>query len=202
MRLKQGVQRRVLGFDLENRPSAYWYDGATTAEITALAWKWTDEKTCRTLLLQPDGTFLADDGDSLDVGVAYVVFRDVLCSAGLIFGHNIRRHDLPMFQTGLLRLELPPLPPLLTSDTLRDLPTRKDMSASLDSLADMYRLGKPKMHMPLPAWERANKLLPEGMEDARKRCVSDVLLQERLRGKLLELDLLGGPQMWRPRRGA
>jgi Fe2+ transport system protein FeoA len=39
-------------------------------------------------------------------------------------------------------------------------------------------------------------LLPDGIETARKRVVSDVLLQERLRLKLLELGLLGAPRMW------
>ena len=197
LKLREVGRSKTVCFDLENRPLAYWYDGETTSEITAFGWKWRGEPV-RTLLLQPDGSFLRDDGQEIDDGLAYLVFRDVLCRAGLVYGHNIRKHDLPMFQAGLLRRELPPLPPLLTSDTLRDYPRRNGMSASLENLAIMYGIGGKKMPMSQPEWEQANRLRPDGIELARRRVASDVLLQERLRDKLLDLSLLGVPKVWRP----
>ena len=187
---------RALCFDLENRPSAYWYGDATTAEITAFGWKWSDERPVRTLMLQADGRFLDSDGDTLDGEAAYLAFRDELCRADLVYGHNIRRHDLPLFQAGLLRRELQPLPTLLTSDTLRDYPRRKDMSASLESLAAMYGLPGKKKGMSHPDWERANRLAPDGIEAARERVVSDVRLQERLRAKLVQVGHLEPPRRW------
>lgn len=197
LKLRSVAADPVLCFDLENRPLAYWYDGQTTSEITAFGWKWRGGPV-HTLLLQPDGSFIRDNGDEIDDGLAYLIFRDALCRAPLVYGHNIRRHDLPMFQAGLLRRELPPLPPLLTSDTLRDYPKRNGMSASLENLAAMYGLAGKKFSMNQTAWENANRLRPDGVELARQRVTSDVLLQERLRDKLLDERLLGPPRRWTP----
>lgn len=188
---------RVLGFDLENRPSAYWYDGETTSEITAFGWKWLDEKRVRVLLLQPGGEFHDETGSAWEREAAYAWFREQLCQAGLVYGHNIRRHDLGMLNAALLRLKLSPLPPLRTQDTFKDLPKRQGLSYSLENLASMYGLGA-KRPLSQPEWEAANRLTPKGVGLARKRVTSDVILQERLRKKLLELGLLKEPRVWRP----
>jgi hypothetical protein len=196
VRLRKVGQKRLLCWDLENRPSAYWYDGQTTSQITAFGWKWLDEKKAHTLMLLADGTFEFDNGEQADSRRAHSFFRGLLTEAGVVYGHNIRRHDLPIFQAWLLRHQLEPLPPILTTDTLRDYPKRKDMSASLANLVEMYGVKGSKFGMTQHQWEQANQLLPDGIETARKRVVSDVLLQERLRLKLLELGLLGAPRMW------
>jgi hypothetical protein len=196
MRLREVGKLRLLCFDLENRPLAYWYDGETTSQITAFGWKWRDEPDAHSLLLTKEGRFVGDDGRTISERAAYTAFRLTLSNADIVYGHNIRRHDLPMFQSWLLRLQLPTLPPILTSDTLRDIPKRNGLSASLANLAAMYGL-EDKQAMSQPAWEEANKLTTGGLALARQRVVSDVLLQERLRDKLLELNLLGHPRTWR-----
>lgn len=197
MRLRSVGTSRRLCFDLENRPLAYWYDGQTTSQITAFGWKWSDERRSQTMMLHPDGSYETDSGNGrVDAHTAHSTFRDLLCEAGLVYGHNIRRHDLPIMQAWLLRLELPPLPALLTSDTCRDYPRRKDMSASLENLASLYGLKGTKLSMSQPMWEEANRLTADGIALARKRVVSDVLLQEHLRDRLLELGLLAAPRMW------
>jgi len=187
-----------LCFDLENRPLAYWYDGQTTAEITAFGWKWKHEDVVHSMLLKKDGRFLLETGKTLSDRRAYEAFTDVLTSAGLVFGHNIRRHDLPMFQAGLLRRQLPILPELKTSDTLTDYPKRSGMSRSLENLAAMYELEGEKYNMSQPAWEKANRLSDDGMELAHKRVVADVLLQERLRDRLKGLTILKPEKTWKP----
>ena len=190
---------RLLCFDLENRPLAYWYDGETTSEITAFGWKWADERRVHTMLLQPDGTFSVSDrdGQHLAANDAYERFVRELEQAGVVYGHNIRRHDLPMLNAHLLRLQLPMLPPLRTTDTFKDLPRTAGVSKSLENMAAMY--GMPaKRKMTQPDWERANRLEPAGVEAARKRVAGDVILQERLRAKLSELGLLRAPRLWRP----
>lgn len=187
---------RILDFDLENRPLAYWYDGETTSEITAFGWKWTDERHVQTMLLRPDGDFVSDEGAVIPREMAYQLFAAELASAGLVFGHNIRRHDLPMLNAGLLRLELPPLRPMLTSDTCRDLPKRGGLSYSLENMVAMYGIKGSKYTMSQPMWEDANRLTDGGVALARKRVSSDVILQERLRAKLLDLRLLGAPRVW------
>lgn len=198
LRLHSVGQDRILCFDLENRPLAYWYDGQTTSEITAFGWKWHGANEAHTLLLRQDGKFEDENGKRYAYKKAHSFFRDVLCSAGLVYGHNIRRHDLKIFQSWLLRLQLPSLPPIRTTDTLSDYPKRNGLSASLENLAAMYDLPGEKFSMSQPAWEAANQLGKDGMELARKRVVSDVLLQEALRDKLLELKLLKEPRVWRP----
>lgn len=200
MRLRSVEQRPIVTWDLENRPSAYWQPDRPTAEVTAIGWKWLHEPEPHVLLLNKDGRFVHDGRKRpLSAHHAYGLFRDVLCRAGLVVGHNIRQHDLGLFQAGLWRLQLPLLPRLLTTDTLRDIPRRKDMSASLENLAALYDLDEDgKKHMSVTDWERANRLAPEGIDAARERVVSDVLLQERLRARLLELGLLKAPRVWTP----
>lgn len=189
---------RPLCFDLENAPWAYWYPGEVTSRITAFGWKWRDEEEVHTLLLRHDGWWETDKKRKVAPEVVFRRFRDILQEAGIIYGHNIRRHDLPMFQAHLLRLGETPLSSLLTTDTLRDIPKRGGMSASLANLAAMYELGGEKFHLSQHDWETANELDSRGMELARQRVVSDVLLQEKLRDKLLDLGILKAPRTWRP----
>lgn len=199
--LRKVGQERLLCFDLENRPLAYWYDGETTSEITAFGWKWSDEKTVHTMLLGPDGTFLYEYSDWEEVITdeqAYDTFTGALKEAGIVYGHNIRRHDLPILNAGLIRRQLPTLGPLLTTDTCRDLPRRGGLSYSLENMVAMYGIKGAKYTMSQPMWENANRLTGDGITLARKRVVSDVLLQERLRGKLLALGLLKPPRVWSP----
>src|SRR5690349_17074327 len=79
-------QLRVLDFDIENRPLAYWYDGATTAEITAIAACWMDEpRSMRVWLLGPD--------EPLEMLEGFLFMYNL---ADMVTGHYIRRHDLPI----------------------------------------------------------------------------------------------------------
>ena len=189
---------RAVVWDVENRPSAYWYDGATSAEITAFGWKWSDEPDVKTLVLGRDGRFVTGNGGTVDAEAAYLVFREVLASAELVIGHNIRRHDLGLVNAGLWRLQLPLLPELrAVTDTCCDLPKRKDMSVSLENLAALYGLPGEKLRLAQVEWEEANRLTKPGIELARRRVTSDVVLQEALHRKLSSLGLLPEPRRWR-----
>ena len=200
---QKAARTKLLCFDLENRPLAYWYDGETTSEITAFGWKWADEDRVWTMLLSRTGRFkiqhsLNPESHTLNEKAAYGLFRSVLAKADIVYGHNIRRHDLPILNAGLLRRQLPILPSLLTSDTLKDYPRRGGMSASLANLASFYGLEGEKLTMTQHMWEEANRLKTDGIELARERVEGDVLLQERLRNKLVELELLKPPRRWNP----
>lgn len=191
---------RALCFDLESRPSAFWWGDKTTAQITAFGWKWSDEAQVETMLLRADGRFTTDGGGIRSAVSAYTSFADLLASADLVYGHNIRAFDLPLFQAGCFRRGLPPLPEIRTTDTLKDYPKRKDMSASLENLAKMHGVDDEggKKHMSMLDWEEANQLSPDGVQLARERVASDVLLQEKLRTRLLELGMLKEPRVWKP----
>jgi hypothetical protein len=199
MKIRAGRKLRVLGFDVENRPLAYWWDGRPTAEITAIAWKFYDDAEAHTLLLQRNGRWRRDD---FKTTLAYRdgprLFAGILGDTDLVYGHNIRRHDLPLLNAALLREALSPLRSVLTTDTLADYPRRKDKSASLENLAAELGLGAEKHHMGVVQWERANKLAPDGIAETRERVVGDVLLQEKLRDRLLELNYLKAPRRWTP----
>lgn len=195
--LQPSTRDKILCFDLENRPLAYWYDGMCTSEITAFGWKWHHYHEVHTMLLTNDGHFEDDLGIRWPSATAHETFSTILQSADIVYGHNIRRHDLPIIQAHLLRLHLPPLGELTTTDTLRDYPKRGGMSASLANLAAYYGLEGEKKVMTQNDWEDANRLTSSGIPLARERVVGDVLLQERLRDKLLELEILKAPRTWR-----
>lgn len=191
-------EMKVLDFDLENRPLAYWYDGNTTGEITAIGWSWIGEPEVEVLLLHQDGTYEDDEGVRYPVEEALSQFVDVLDEADMVTGHYIRRHDLPTLSAALIEYGLPKLSPLLTQDTQRDLVKRKDLSASQENLAAMFELPEPKHHMTQKEWREANRLTEAGIAAARKRVTKDVIQHKALREALIERGLLTAPKMWRP----
>ena len=179
---------RILDFDIENRPLAYWYDGMTTAEVTAIAACWMDQPTTmRVWLLGRQKPKAILEG-----------FRRMYNQADLVTGHYIRRHDLPIINGGMLEAGLPPLEPKLTCDTKLDLVKRKDLSASLEELGEMRGLTVKKQHMSNHAWREANRLKPSGIQQARERATSDVILHMEVFKQLRDGGYLGDPKVWRP----
>lgn len=181
---------RVLDFDLENRPLAYWYDGQTTAEVTAIAVSWVGSETvdCRVLHLEHEGS-----GQEM-----LEWFRSYYDQADMVTGHYIRKHDLPILNAAYLEYGLPLLGPKLTSDTQMDLIKRKDLSASQESLAAMFGMEEAKRHMTQTEWRKANRLTPEGIEATKERVMGDVIQHKALREKLIAAGALKAPRMWHP----
>jgi hypothetical protein len=180
--------KRVLDFDIENRPLSYWYDGATTAEITAIAACWVGE---------PDRMKVWLLGIHKPVAILEN-FRKLYDQADVVIGHNIRRHDLPIINAGMLEYHLPPLSPKMTADTQWDLVKKKDLSSSLEVLAEMFGLETTKQHMSTFRWREANRLKRAGIADAKSRAVSDVQIHMELYPKLVEGGYLKSPKLWRP----
>lgn len=181
---------RVLDFDIENRPSAYWYDGNTTAEVTAIAWAWLRKPgQIHVHLLNPE------DETPVEMLLA---FTEAYERADMVTGHFIRGHDLPLLNGAMLECGLLPLGEKLTSDTKLDLVKRKDLSASQESLAAMFGLPQPKHHMSQSEWREANRLTPAGLRSTAKRVRADVRQHMALRRRLIEIGALGTPKIWRP----
>lgn len=179
---------RILDFDIENRPLAYWYDGMTTAETTAIAACWMGQpQTMRCWLLGPR-----------NLKAMLMGFRKMYNQADMVTGHYIRRHDLPILNGAMLEQGMPPLEPKLTCDTKMDLTKRKDLSASLEELANMFGLDARKMHMSNTAWREANRLKPSGIKKAKERATSDVTLHMELYKRLVAGGYLSAPKVWRP----
>lgn len=179
---------RILDFDIENRPLAYWYDGMTTAEITAIAACWMGQpQTMKVWLLgvhQPVKMLEA--------------FRKLYDAADVVTGHYIRKHDLPIINAHLLEYHRPALDQKMTVDTKLDLVDRKDLSASLEELGLMAGLDAKKQHMSNHEWREANRLKRAGIADAKERACSDVRLHMQLYPWLVEHGYLGAPKVWRP----
>lgn len=196
-RRRELLRGKELSFDLENRPLAYWYPGETTSQITAFGWKWKHEEVAHTLVLRNTGKLEDDEGVEYPYGVGLQRFVEVLTSADLVYGHNIRRHDLPMIQAHLFRRKMELLPALNTSDTLKDCVRVGGMSRSLENLSKRLGFKDDKKHMSVVDWEDANELLADGVAEARDRVATDVLLQEQLRDELINCGYLKPPRMWK-----
>jgi hypothetical protein len=187
---------RVLTFDIEARPMA-WYGGDfVTKQITAVAWAWGDgrvpgpdpapyEVPCRTLR---------------DNGMVRMLqeFRKVYEVADLVTGHYIKGFDLPLIQSWLSMMDMPLLDQKLASDTKNDLIKMHGVSKSMENLASQLGCESEKFSMTTTDWLRANALEEEGTKKLVARVTSDVVLHIEMRGRMLAKGMLKPPSVWKP----
>ena len=178
---------RVLDFDIENRPLSYLGSDFTTAEVTAIAWAWTDAPEDVTV-------YLLGEHELSDI---LSRFRRDYDAADMVTGHYIRGHDLPMLNGALMECRMPPLADKLVQDTKVDLIRSKGLSLSQESLGAMFRLEHAKVTMNQSKWRAANRLTPEGLAEVRQRVTGDVRQHMDLRRELLTHGYLGPATMWR-----
>lgn len=185
MRLRQVGTRRILDFDIENRPLSYWYGDATTGEITAIAWQFLDED-------EPSVVALGE----LSLPEILETFVEVYDQADIVTGHYIRMHDLPVLNAMLIEAGMAPLGNKMTHDTKLDLVRVRHLSASQEALAAMLGVEAPKVQMTQADWREANRLTERGIALTKERVTGDIRQHIQLRAKLLELGLLRPPRMW------
>lgn len=181
-------KRRILDFDIENRPLSYLGQDFTTAQITAIAWAWIDDPE--------DIDFLYLDLGQEDIELD--PFIEAFDQADIVTGHYIREHDLPIINANLLEYGSVNLGPKMTQDTKIDLTNVKYLSKSQESLAAMFGLEAPKIHMTQEDWRQANRLTEKGIRKTVDRVVGDVKQHMELRNELLRIGALGPGQVWRP----
>jgi len=187
---------RVLDFDSECRPLA-WYGGDfVTKQPTAVAWRFVGEKGKTKVRAIGESyntrNVLKEERDMLEE------FRKAYDAADMVTGHFIRGFDLPLLTGALVRLGLPPLGKKLSQDTKLDAFKRTGISMSQENLGAMFELEHPKYPMNTAKWAEANMLLPAGIKLTKIRAVSDVEQHEELRAKMLELGVLSAPRLWSP----
>jgi hypothetical protein len=187
MKLIPSKQLRVLDFDIENRPLSYLGMDFTTAEITSIAASFNDEDVIYTWLLGIDSMEDILEG-----------FRVLYDGADIVTGHYVLHHDLPIISGMLLEAQLPHLDSKLVSDTKVHLKSAKGISKSQENLSDTFGVEAPKIQMNTPKWRSANRLTPEGIALTRERVEGDIIQHKAFRKKLIELDHLGPPVLWRP----
>lgn len=177
---------RVLDFDIENRPLSYLGSDFTTAEVTAIAWAWTDSHDVTVYLL--------GEHDLSDILASFLRAYE---QADMVTGHYITGHDLPMLNGALMECRLPPLADKMVQDTKTHLIRSKGLSLSQESLGAMFRLDHQKVVMNQSKWRAANRLTPEGLAEVRRRVTGDVRQHISLRQELLACGYLAPPRMWR-----
>lgn len=181
---------KVLDFDCECRPM-HFYGDYVSKEITAMAWAWTDK---------PDDVTCYLLGET-DLPKMLAAFVEAWASADLVTGHFIRGFDIPLIQGALTEQKMALLPDKLTQDTKLDAVSRHGLSASQENWGGMLGLENPKVQMDQTKWRKANRLQPEGLALVRERVTGDVKQHIELRLKMLRLEYLKPPVMWRSGRG-
>jgi len=183
---------KILCLDIENRPLTYWISDQPTAEITAIATCWSDDKSSMEVHL------LGQTKDQLfDAFEMLRAFSRRYNEADMVTGHYIRKHDLPIINGALMEFGLPLLGPKLTCDTKLDMYSKAGIPASQEYLADLFELEERKLHMSQHDWRSANRLTDEGIKATKSRVSSDVLTHMLMRERMLELNLLQAPKLWK-----
>lgn len=182
---------RVLVFDMEARPIA-WYGGDfVTKQVTAVASAYTDD---------PEGTlevqWLTKDDRTFTRMLKHMASR--LEEADVVAGHYIRGFDLPLLNGNLFIMNLPLLGKLLTQDTKGDLPKLGGLSKSMENLGSELELDHGKVGMNTGKWYDANTLTPEGIELSKERVAGDVLENIELYHELKARGALSPPKVWDP----
>lgn len=177
----------ILDFDVECLPG-HWIGGDFTSKvITAVAWSWEHGKKV-TVMTHYDYT-VSEMAESL----TYVINM-----ADVVTGHYIRAFDLPLLNGTLLREQLPPLGPVITSDTKSDLLKAHGRSKSQENLAAMLGVEAPKIQVTNYDWECFNTRMPGYQKIGVERVKGDVIQHKQLRQKLLDLGYLGPVRRWEP----
>jgi DNA polymerase elongation subunit (family B) len=199
VRLATRARQRILDFDIEVRPMAFYGGDFTTGQPTAVAWKWIGERSKVEVVLVGESfdtrQTMAEEVELLER------FREVYDAADIVTGHYIRGFDLPVINARMMRHGLPMLGMKLSQDTKGDLARATKMSKSQENLGAMFELRHPKVSMNTTKWELGNALTPEGLEETRKRVVGDVRQHVSMRAKMVELGYLGAPRAWSPSGG-
>jgi DNA polymerase elongation subunit (family B) len=187
---------RVLDFDIECRPIA-WYGGDfVTKQPTTIAWKYAGEgrRPTVTAIGESDrmSLVLEEEAEMLEA------FRVAFDDADMVTGHYIRGFDLPVLQGAYIRLGLKPLGAKLAEDTKQDLLKAQGMSKSMENLSAMFKAKCQKYGMDTAKWADANMLLPEGIKKAKARVTTDVREHLELRAIMAERGLLSPAKLWLP----
>lgn len=189
----------VLDFDCECRPLAWFGGDFVTKQPTAIAWKVIGSRG------RPSVAVIGESDRSSRVleeeAVMLESFRAAYDAADMVTGHFIVGFDLPLVNGAMIRLGLPPLQPKLAEDTKLDLHRAQGISKSMENLSAMFEAKTQKYGMDTAKWARANMLLPDGIELAKRRVTTDVIEHIELRNTLVERGLLRAPRRWSPEGG-
>lgn len=180
-----GQAPKVMVFDFETKPGAYWYDDTTTTLVCAWAAKFVGEPDVHSWFMLPD--WLLAWAHSQVGSARYTnrrlgmqLFSWFWDDADVVVTHNGKRFDVPIINGALDRLNLPALKPKTHIDTLCDRHGSRGVKRSLEALAERYELPHEKLGVSSETWERAYEFEPAAIKTVLERAESDVLLTEEL----------------------
>ncbi len=189
------TRQRLLAFDFEARPVAFYGGDFVTKQITAVSSAYVDdpENTQRTCVLtKDDRTFRRM--------LSHI--SDRIQEADVVIGHWIRGFDLPLLNANLFHEGMNLLDEVLTIDTKNSLPKMHGISKSMENLGATLKLDHDKVNMNTEKWWQANTLTKQGIEEARNRVEGDVLENIEMFIELRKRDALEGPKLWTPGGGS
>lgn len=185
---------RILDFDIENRPGAYWYDGNCSSDVTAIAASFVGSDRVWSFAM---GGYRTDAEWEEQRREMLFRFRELYDRADVVAGHYITRHDLPILDGAFLRLGEDPLSAKFVLDTKTGFRRTGGVSLSQENLAAMLELEEQKHHMNMTAWELANRGTVEGAKRANARVRSDVKSHKELL-RAIPPAWLRPLRVWRP----
>jgi hypothetical protein len=191
----RAVEPRVLDFDVECRPLA-WYGGDwVTKQPTAIAWKWVGSDGPPEVMVigESDRSSLVLEEEA----AMLLAFKEAYDQADMVTGHYIRGFDLPTLQGAFMRLGLPLLGDKDTHCTKEDLLKVSGVSKSMENLGATFELEHPKIPMNTAKWAAGNMLLPHGIEMTRERVLGDVEEHLELRQMMLDRGYIGPVKEWK-----
>ncbi len=182
MKWKTAGARRILCWDIENKPGTYGPGDYTHPKVTAIAAQFLDEDRVFSWCFERDKPGrMSDDMDQ---------FRSMWVEADAVMGHNIRRHDMRITNGMFVAAGKPPLPERVKIDTYADAIKTAGFSRSLENLCARWDCPIEKIWMPEHVWEQAYDGIPEAVERMRVRCETDVAMNLWLFHELRRRQLL------------
>jgi len=186
---RRATPLKVLVYDVETAPlhSYHWrvwkeniHPGQLQNKTWMICWaaRWQDQKTMRSDAVTSEEAIAENDGRIVES------LAELVRKADLIIAHNGDRFDLPVLNTRLLDLRLPPLPPVRTIDTLKI--AKRDFKFvynRLDYLAEFLGLDQ-KHSMDFEDWLAAIKGDQTAISKMRKYCKHDIEVLENVWNEL------------------
>ncbi len=184
---RHGFSRRILVYDTEARPVAFYGGDFVTKQITAAAWSYLDESEVHCeVLTKRDSSFRT----------MLRKLRAALTEADVVAGHYIRGFDLPLVNSNLFHEGMPLLPDMFALDTKGDLAKMHGISKSMENLGATLGLDHQKVSMNTEKWWQANTLTEKGIREARTRVIGDVEENKEMLLELQKRGALGAPTLW------